>query len=115
MNRPPHSKPAAAAGGGQPTSRIEELARSLMPNAPAAEAPMRLRPVPPPATERPVPLLSPQECAKCKAIFRWEKGDSDRPKAPLVLKVQVGSRTCDCGFGRPRSEKTKPAKSSSSF
>lgn len=105
MSRSPSDKPPSS----KPTSRIEELARSMLPQAPA-EPPIRLHPVPPPEPERKIPLLSSQECQKCKATFRWERPDSDRPKAPLVLRVQVGSRTCDCGYGRPRSERKPAAK-----
>lgn len=75
---------------------------------PPADRPAPLRPVPPPEQERKVPVLSAQECQKCKATFRWERSDPEKPKAPLVLRVQVGSRTCDCGYGRPRNERQTP-------
>lgn len=58
-------------------------------------------PVPPPDAQAPKGRANDQDCQKCGAVFRWQP-ESEREKAPLVLRLVTGSAKCDCGFGKPR-------------
>lgn len=41
-----------------------------------------------------------QLCAKCGAVFRWERSDVGSGRTALVARLKQGSKACDCGYGK---------------